>query len=196
VSSVFINYRTNDEEGSATLIETELSHRFGSDEIFRASKSIPAGDDFERVIMRAVRRSEVLLAVIGPRWLTATDQCGRRSIDLEDDWTRREILEAFRCEIRVIPVLVGGAQRLSPADLPAELTTLAGRQYVRLNHRNAAPDLASLAAILTSLVPDLKDQTVPARPPAPGMTNNANDDSRVAVQGIVHGDVRFDGNER
>jgi hypothetical protein len=201
VSSVFINYRTDDEESTATLIETELSHRFGSDEIFRASKSIAPGDDFQPVLLRTVRRSEVVLAVIGPEWLSVRDRIGRRKIDLKSDWTRRELLEAFRCDVRVIPVLIGRAEQPKPEDLPDELAWLANCQSMRFSHRNAATDLASLATALTKLVPGLKDRTVPgpraSAPEAGGisMTNKTSGNARVGVQGIVYGDVNQDGGE-
>jgi hypothetical protein len=155
VSAVFINYRTGDEEASATLIERELSRQFGSMEVFRASKTIQPGDDFEREILTAVRRSSALLAVIGPRWLTARDRNGDRALDGASDWTRREICEAFAHDVRVIPVLVGDVRRLDEAVLPAALRSLARCQYMRLSHRRAETDLRLLATTLVRLVPGL-----------------------------------------
>jgi hypothetical protein len=38
VAFAFVSYRTDDEPGSAALIERELSRRFGSDNVFRASR--------------------------------------------------------------------------------------------------------------------------------------------------------------
>jgi hypothetical protein len=72
--SVFINYRTGDAEASAALIERELSRRFGSQKIFRAERSVLVDEDIETTIMGAVRRCRALVAVIGPRWLTVTDE--------------------------------------------------------------------------------------------------------------------------
>src|SRR3954470_5241067 len=97
---VFINYRTDDEADIAALIKNDLSHRFGSAKIFRGSESIRPGANFERELLRAVRRSDVLLAVISPKWLDIQSTAGKRKIDDPADWTRREILEAFACDIR------------------------------------------------------------------------------------------------
>ncbi|MEN3298867.1 MAG: hypothetical protein V7633_925 [Pseudonocardia sp.] len=41
VTLFFINYRTGDEDGTAALLDRELSRLVGSDAIFRAGKSIP-----------------------------------------------------------------------------------------------------------------------------------------------------------
>ena len=161
---VFINYRTNDEEASATLIDRELSLRFGSEKIFRASKSIGPGERFESALLSAVRRSGVLVAIIGTRWLTATDRQGGRALNSRSDWTRREIVEAFRCHIPVVPVLVGKAQRIEPSDLPTALADLASCQYRRLDHRNVTADLTRLADDLAKLVPELASTPRPVKP--------------------------------
>ncbi|MCE4942328.1 TIR domain-containing protein [Streptomyces noursei] len=154
---VFVNYRTGDEEATATLIERELSHRFGSDRIFRASKSIPGGQPFPRELITAARRSSVLLAVIGPRWLEARTADGRPALADPKDWIRREILEAFGSGSQVIPILVGRTDRLAREVLPPVLRHLADCQYRRLDHRNVEADLSRLGDELAQLVPELAD---------------------------------------
>ncbi|MFE7661302.1 MULTISPECIES: toll/interleukin-1 receptor domain-containing protein [Streptomyces] len=152
---IFVNYRTNDEEATATLVDRELSRVFGDESVFRASKSIGPGSRFPQELLTAVRRSSVLLAVIGPRWLEVGGSGGRSPLEAEDDWTRREIHEALETGAVVIPLLVGGAKRLRHEDLPAEIGDLADCQYRRLNHRNADADLMGLADDLVRLLPEL-----------------------------------------
>lgn len=166
---IFVNYRTGDTDGVAALVERELTARFGPRVMFRASTSIPLGDDFTRALMRAVRQSDALLAFIGPHWLDAGAD-GLRKIDYPDDWTRREIVEAFRTDVRVIPVLVGSVRPLRVADLPADLAPLAVCQYTRLDHRTQEADLDMLVAQLVELVPGLEERADDAgeAPPAPG----------------------------
>ncbi|HEX4721530.1 MAG TPA: TIR domain-containing protein [Pseudonocardiaceae bacterium] len=160
----FLNYRTDDGEFAATLIDRALSDRFGSGNVFRAPKSIPPGSDFERAILAAVRQSDVLLAVIGTRWLTAVDSAGLRRLDDPEDWVRREIAEAIRCDIPVVPVLVDKTDRLTGAPLPSDIAQLAKAQNVRLDHRTADHDLAQLGDKLIRLVSDSDEQSPP--PPA------------------------------
>jgi TIR domain len=104
VPAVFVNYRTGDEEASATLIERALSRQFGSKEIFRVSKAIQPGGGFEREIITAVRRSRALLAVIGPRWLTAQDGNGGRALDRRADMDFRLLATTLA---RLVPGLKG-----------------------------------------------------------------------------------------
>ena len=184
--SVFINYRTDDEADIAALIKNELSHRFGKAKIFRATESIRLGDDFEQAILQAVRRSDVLLAVIGPKWLDVRDKSGLPKIKNEADWTRREILEAFADGVQVIPVLVGAVGRLSADDLPTELAQLARCQYMRFDRHNMEAEFSRLADTLVDLVPELAGQVTPATGHG-SVTNNASGNARVGAQGVFTG---------
>lgn len=163
---VFINFRNDDDGSAATMIERDLSARFGPEKIFRDSKSISAGDEFPQRLLSAVHDSRVMLAVVGPRWLKVRD--GRRALDDEQDWVRRELLEARQRGVRVIPVLIGDTKRLDHTKLPPDLAWLAHVQYRRVNNREADADLAALAAELAELVPGLQDRTKVA-----GQTGNA-----------------------
>ncbi|MFB6888029.1 TIR domain-containing protein [Kitasatospora sp. NPDC056327] len=152
---IFVNYRSSDEDTGAALIEHELSRRFGSERVFRAGKSIKIGRRFPQELITAVRRSSVLIAVIGTRWVDARTAEGLRALDDPDDWTRREIVEAFESGALVVPVLVGSVGRLSRHDLPPALAELADCQYRRLNPRESAGDLARLGDSLAEEVPAL-----------------------------------------
>ena len=154
---IFVNYRTNDEDTTATLIERELSRRFGSDRVFRASKSIKIGQAFPQELLTAVRRSSVLLAVIGRRWTDARTADGRRALDDPADWTRREIIEAFESGALVVPVLVGRDTRIDRHDLPPELARLADCQYRRFDNRDAVSGLGRLGDDLAEAVPQLAE---------------------------------------
>ncbi|MFD0901677.1 toll/interleukin-1 receptor domain-containing protein [Actinomadura sediminis] len=178
---IFINYRTGDGENVAAFLDRELSDRFGWDTIFRASKSIPSGDDYRRALLDGVRRSDVLLALIGVRWLEVRED-GRRRIDDPDDWVRREIVEAFGNDVRVIPILLNNAHLPTSDLLPPELEALAYCQHTRLDARNLDADLGRLARDLTKLVPGLKEAAAPEPEAEPRVVNNANDNARVGFQ--------------
>src|SRR5689334_8719282 len=100
---IFISYRGDDNPGYAPLLYAELARRFGRELVFLDSESIPPGQDFVPMMVSRVRRSAILLALIGRGWLTATGTRGRR-IDDPADWIRRELTEAFRSGVTVIPV--------------------------------------------------------------------------------------------
>lgn len=148
---IFVNYRTGDEQMCAVLIERELSKVFGTSNVFLASKSIPPGERFESELLRGVWRSDALVAVIGRRWLDATNARGERAIDSPDDWTRREIIEAFSHQVVVIPLLIGGLPRLRRQDLPDALAELADVQSIRFDPRDPDAGLRQLLERLTRL---------------------------------------------
>lgn len=144
VAGIFINYRGEDSRSYAALLYVELSRLFGADEVFLDSESIPAGTDFVERLLSRVRAARTVLAVIGPRWLAVADDHGRRRIDQPDDWIRRELAEAFRAGVTVIPVLTDNARGVGESDLPADIARLARCQYRRLRHLDARADLARL----------------------------------------------------
>jgi hypothetical protein len=133
---IFVNYRGSDAGSAAAFVHTELSQRFGAPTVFLDYESIPLGRNFQPVLFSRVRGSAVLLAIIGDRWLEG--DVGQRPIDDPDDWVRREILEALRHEVPVVPVLFDGA-RLSVDRLPPELAVLVNLQHFEIRTRRQSP---------------------------------------------------------
>ncbi|RXS86167.1 TIR domain-containing protein [Streptomyces sp. TM32] len=179
MADVFINYRTGDGNETAALIDNELSNRFGKDRAFRASKSIPPGTAYPDALLTSLRRSALLLAVIGADWINF------RALGDPEDWVRKEILEAFACGLPVIPVLAGRTtERLKKDDLPDELARLAELQSVRLDTQNAEADLRRLGDLVAEMVPELHDlehAEAPVRDPG-SVSNSAGDIHGTAVQ--------------
>jgi TIR domain len=109
-SRVFISYRRQESSGLAGRLYDWLAARFGNDQVFMDVDTIALGVDFAEVITQAVSTCQVLLAVIGPRWLDLTDENGQRRLDDPNDIVRLEIAAALERG------KVGAAQR---ADLAA-----------------------------------------------------------------------------
>ncbi|ANZ34797.1 hypothetical protein BBK82_00605 [Lentzea guizhouensis] len=149
--TVFVNYRVLEQPGYATLLHRELAQTFGQDRVFLASRSLRAGDDFVQEVFAHLRRSQVLLAVIGPHWLDHTGDPG-------EDWVLREITEAFELGIRVVPVLVEDA--VLPADLPPGVEALHRCQYVRLRHYSIDSDISALVTHLRGIAGDRPSPSV------------------------------------
>jgi len=155
VGGVFINYRGEDSQTAAALIDRELTALFGDDQVFLDSRSIPAGVNFVEELRERLRACSVLLVVIGPRWLTLTDAVGRRRIDNPQDWIRQEIAEALAHGLRVIPVLIGNSALPAEADLPQDIAALSHRQHIPLRRRYTSVDLAFLAERIIMADPEL-----------------------------------------
>lgn len=157
MTQIFTCYRTQDEPVVAGLLDSELSRSFGPDVMFYASRSLPPGERFRPAMIDAVRKSRVLLAVIGQRWLNATDRQGKRCLDDPSDFVRLEIRTAFEHGVRVVPLRVQDAARVPATALPADIAALAECQDITLHHRRIGADVPHLVAKLRELVPELRD---------------------------------------
>ena len=155
MGGIFINYRGEDSQTAAALIDRELTARFGSDQVFLDCRSIPAGSDFAEELLERVRACGVLLVVIGPHWLTLTNEAGQRRIDDPGDWLRREIVEALAHGRRVIPVLTDGVTLPAEAELPDDIAGLSRRQSVPLRRRYTEVDLGFLVKRIADAEPEL-----------------------------------------
>ena len=96
---VFISYRREDSAAYAGRLFDILSTEFGQENTFMDIDDIKGGDNFVTVIDRNLDVSDALLAVIGSRWLSATEQSGGRRLDNPHDlsgWrSRRRWSAAF-----------------------------------------------------------------------------------------------------
>lgn len=148
---IFISYRRQDSAPYAGRLYDDLIERFG-EQVFIDVDAIEAGADFEHVIVEAIKSADVLLAVVGSLWLTATDERGRRRLDREDDFVRRE-LEVALAEggVRVIPLLVQEARMPAPEDLPASIAAFSRRQALVMSDRRWRADVGELIRALEGL---------------------------------------------
>ena len=143
---VFISYRRDDAEGHAGRLFDALSRRLGPENVFLDVASIALAGRFDDAIREAVRSCDVLLAVIGPGWLTASDAGGSRRLDDPGDWVRLEIEAALEHGIRIIPALIRGARMPADADLPESLRPILRWQAVEMTAASWAYDVERLTA--------------------------------------------------
>jgi hypothetical protein len=145
VPGVFISYRRDDTKGFAGALLRDFNKRIGSDLVFMDTEDIQGGTDFPSVLVEAVKSSEVVLALVGPRWLEARNAAGQLRLEDPEDFVRQEILLALQCDKRVIPVLVDGARMPAADQLPAALRPLATRNAMELSNSRWDEDVARLA---------------------------------------------------
>jgi TIR domain len=151
-AGIFVSYRRSDAEGWAGRLSDSLKRELGRVNIFRDIEDIPPGVEFDTYIAGAVGSCDALIALIGPSWLSVTDQNGRRRLDDPKDFIRLEIAAALRRNVRVIPVLVSGAQMPGSDDLPEDIKPLARRQAYELTDSRWADDCRNLAGALKPIV--------------------------------------------
>jgi hypothetical protein len=81
---IFVSYRRQESSHVAGRLYDRLADRFGENQVFIDVDTIEPGVDFAAEISRAVAACQVLVAVIGPGWLTAADERGGRRLDDPD----------------------------------------------------------------------------------------------------------------
>jgi hypothetical protein len=144
MSRIFISYRRTDSAGYAGRLYDHLTNHFGENLLFMDVDNIQPGEDFVEVLERAVSSCTVLVAVIGPEWLTVTDSTGLRRLENPLDFVRIEIITALERNVLVIPVLVGGA-KMPPVDqLPDGLRGIARRNALEVRHESFGVDSGKL----------------------------------------------------
>ncbi len=136
---IFISYRRSDDPGFALAVYQRLEQEFGGANLFMdVEGQIKPGDDFEKVLNDQVAQCDVLLAIIGERWIGALDEHGKRRLEKSDDFVRIEISSALRLGKRVVPVLVNEAEMPRADDLPPSLKPLARRNAVAIRPTRAS----------------------------------------------------------
>ena len=146
---IFLNYRRGDSGWAATSLYNLLAQVFPREQLFMdVAGDIRPGDDFVEVLEEQVSACEVMIVVIGPQWLSLTDEDGRPRIADPHDFVHIEIATALARKIRVIPVLVDGAGMPKEGALPEPLKALARRQATRLSHDRFGADGQGLVKAL------------------------------------------------
>ena len=156
---IFMSYRRDDTDYPAAWLFAELAKHFDREQLFKDVDSIELGDDFVEVITGAVASCDVLLALIGRRWLTVTSQDGRRRLDNPDDFVRLEIEAALTRNVRVIPILVEAAQMPRADELPASLAKLPRRQALELSSSRFGSDTQRLLRTLDRTLTESQGQS-------------------------------------
>jgi len=135
---VFVGYRRSD-QGYALALQKDLEREFGTDAVFMDVERIGGGDKFLSRIQAALGECNTFLALIGPGWLEAATR-----LHGPEDFVRMEIAAALASGVRVIPVLLNGAQMPEKKDLPADIEELTSRQAEELRGTRWDDDVRNL----------------------------------------------------
>src|SRR3954447_9453199 len=113
---ITISYRRDDSLDITGRIFDRLAAHFGRETVFRDIDNIPIGVDFRRHLDTALADSDVVLAIVGPRWIGQNSNESRLA-NITDP-VRIEIEIALHKDKPLIPVLVSRAMMPSPDQLP------------------------------------------------------------------------------
>jgi TIR domain-containing protein len=129
---ITISYRRDDSGVITGRIFDRLAAHYGRGAVFRDIDSIPPGVDFRDHINVVLDESDVLLAIVGPRWLGPRGGV-RSRIEDDADPVRVEIEASLRKQMPVIPVLVLKASMPRAAQLPDSVKDFAYRHGVQID---------------------------------------------------------------
>lgn len=141
---IFLSYRRSDTPGYAGRIYDYLVKRFDEYRVFMDIDAIRPGSDFTEAIGHAIDECDVLLALIGPTWLTVVNEDDHRRLNTPDDFVRKELEAALRRGIPILPVLVQNAAMPARHELPDSLAQLATRQAFEVSDRRWRTDVTAL----------------------------------------------------
>jgi TPR repeat protein len=163
---IFISYRRSDSQDVTGRIYDRLVGRFTPRQVFKDVDNIPLGVSFPLHLQQMLSKAGAVLVIIGPTWVTATDDRGRRRLDDPNDFVRLEVETALRAGIPVIPVLVSNAVMPAAGDLPRSLLGLVARNGMAIR---PDPDFNNDIGRLFSGLERLENllQAQPANPAAP-----------------------------
>jgi hypothetical protein len=124
MGKVFVSYRRDDTEYVSGYISAQFMNVFGKDNVFIDVDKIQGGSDYRVAIGNAIAESSIMLVIIGPRWLYASDIANGRRIDQPNDPVRLEVETALQRDIPILPILVQGTSMPVESELPAPIARL------------------------------------------------------------------------
>lgn len=153
---IFISYRRVDSAYPAGWLYDRLADRFGPEQIFKDVDSIELGDDFVDTITGAVASCDIVLALIGQRWVDAAAEDGSRRLDDPGDFVRLEVEAALQREVLLVPILVDGATMPRADELPPSIAPMVRRQALELSPHRFKSDTERLLDVIERSLDDLQ----------------------------------------
>ncbi|CAN5483168.1 hypothetical protein BH11PSE9_BH11PSE9_09240 [soil metagenome] len=149
---IFISYRTSDGMDKATALARDIAAVFGDDQVFIDKSDLRGGSVWRQEVEHALSERPVLLLLLTPHLLGATDEAGTLRITQPDDPVRRELTEALAAKAEIIPLLCDGLEAAPrTASLPAPFDQIGERTWRRLRAYDWQHDVQLLVADLQAL---------------------------------------------
>lgn len=149
---IFISYRSADGRDKATALARDLEARFGAGQVFLDKEDLRGGSVWRDEIERTLGKDSVLLLLLTPDLLGATDAAGALRIADANDPVRREFAAALDAGARIVPLLCDGVDAPpAVAALPAPFDRLGDYTWRKLRAYDWDNDLARLVGDLRAL---------------------------------------------
>ena len=160
MAQLFISYRSSDGKDKATALARDLGAVFGDEQVFLDKDDLRAGVRWREEIAQTLKARPILLLLLTPQLLAATDDRGALRIDDPSDPIRREVADALAGGAHLIPLLCDDVAAPPPAaELPAPFNRIGDFTWRPLRAYDWHHDVQRL-------VDDLHALGVVATPPA------------------------------
>jgi formylglycine-generating enzyme required for sulfatase activity len=188
VSRVFISYRRDDSRWVARALKNKLASAIGEDQIFMDIDSIDPGLDFVQVVEKTISQVDVVIAIVGPNFVTLEDEHGNCRIQNPNDLVRLEIATALARNIRVIPLIESGTTIPTEDQLPDDLKPLSRRNAVEIGENSFDHDVDRIVESLRRLWENEPTSDQPGPDRETGSEPDAVDTSAVDTPAVQHAD--------
>ncbi len=149
---IFISYRSSDGKDKATALARDLGAVFGDAQVFLDKDDLRGGSRWRDEVQQLIDQRPVLLLLMTPQLLSATDEAGRLRIENPDDPVRRELSDALEADAQVIPLLCDGFDAPPAANaLPPPFDQIGERTWRKLRAYDWQGDVQRLVADLLAL---------------------------------------------
>jgi hypothetical protein len=145
---IFLSYRRDDSGADTGRISDRLKREFGDNSLFIDVESIPPGVDFVERLTCEIAQCDLLVVVIGSRWLDIRDKDGANRLADPADWVRVEVRSALASEIPILPILLGDAKMPHSSELPDDIKNLTRFNAINVRHSSFHPDVDRIAEVL------------------------------------------------
>ena len=179
---IFISYRRADSGTWAHQLAKKIERYYGSLGIYLDVASNRPGRDYRKVIESHLERTNVVVAIIGPKYFVMKDKNGHTRIHTRNDTVRTELRTALQLGKMVCPMLVDDADDPEPSYYPEDLRELAYHHIFKVNSED------DLDHFVASLRPDIMGEHAgeipkPGEHAIPGIwktfRENEHDDRRI-----------------
>jgi hypothetical protein len=144
---LFISYRRDDAAADAGRLFDRLKLCCRTD-VYLDITTKP-GHNFREVLAAKLEACDVVLVLIGPRWLTAQDpKTGLRRLDDPADFVRFEIATALQKGKTIIPVLLPGGKVPRKEELPEDIQELIWCEAADIRYEHWHDDVNTLISQL------------------------------------------------
>ncbi|MEQ1686316.1 MAG: TIR domain-containing protein [Burkholderiaceae bacterium] len=163
---IFISYRSSDGKDKATALARDLGAVFGDAQVFLDKDDLRGGSRWRDEVQQLLDQRPVLLLLMTPQLLAATDEVGHLRIEDPDDPVRRELADALEANAQIVPLLCDGFDAPPAANqLPPPFDQIGERTWRKLRAYDWQGDVQRLVDDLHALGVPVQAATEPM--PAP-----------------------------